>query len=277
VSTEIVGGFGVPHTPHYPAIVASGGPGAEEIAALYGAIRTRLEDARPDVVVFYTCDHYNVFWETSIPIFSIGVAESAWGASDYDTMPRRELAIASELAVALQRRLVRAGFDVGKTQEFAFDHTVIAPMHFLAPGDAVPVVPIFLSALIPPLPTAARCRAFGEAVHDALLQEDAGRVAVVTSGSFSLEIAGPRSAVGSHVGVPDPAWMDRVLELLAAGDLDRLVAESTEDQLWAAGNAGGETLLWIAMLATVAGGVPAFLDAQREWGHGYGAWTGAIA
>ena len=39
------GGFGVPHTPHYPSIVANGGPGAEEIAALYGEVRTRLEAA----------------------------------------------------------------------------------------------------------------------------------------------------------------------------------------------------------------------------------------
>jgi hypothetical protein len=225
--TQIVGGFGVPHTPHYPSIVANGGPGAEQIARLYGEVRTRLERARPDVIVFYTCDHYNVFWETSIPIFSVGVAGSAWGASDYDTMPRREQPIASDLAHAVQRRLVRAGFDAGKSQEFELDHTIIAPMHFLMPDAQIPILPIFLSALIPPLPTAPRCRAFGEAVRDALEQEDAGRVAVVTSGSFSLEIAGPRTAEGSHVGVPAPAWMERVLELLGAGDLDGLVAEST--------------------------------------------------
>ena len=95
----------------------------------------------------------------------------------------------------------------------------------------------------------------------------------MTSGSFSLEIAGPRTADGNHVGVPDPAWMDRVLELLAAGDLDTLVAEATEEQLWAAGNAGGETLLWIAMLAAAGGGTPDFLEAQRAAGHGYGAWV----
>jgi gallate dioxygenase len=271
--TQIVGGFGVPHTPHYPSIVANGGPGAEEIAALYGEVRARLEAARPDVIVFLTTDHYNLFWETCIPIFSVAVAPSAWGASDYDTIPRRELPIASELAAHVQRRLVRAGFDVGKSQELELDHTVVAPMHFLAPDVDIPIVPVFLSALIPPLPTAARCRAFGLALREALDDADAGRVAVVTSGSFSLEIAGPRTAEGNHVGVPDPAWMDRVLELLAAGDLDALVAEATEEQLWAAGNAGGETLLWIAMLAAAGGGAPDFLEAQRAAGHGYGAWV----
>ena len=164
--TRIVGGFGVPHTPHYPSIVAAGGPGAEEIVALYGEVRARLEAADPEVIVFLTSDHYNLFWETCIPIFSVAVAPSAWGASDYDTIPRRELPIASGLAVHLQHRLVAAGFDVGKTQELELDHTIVAPMHFLAPGADIPIVPVFLSALIPPLPTAARCHAFGLALRE---------------------------------------------------------------------------------------------------------------
>jgi protocatechuate 4,5-dioxygenase beta chain len=242
---------------------------------MYGEVATRLAAAKPDVVVFYTADHYNIFWE-SIPIFSIGVAESAVGASDYDTVPRRELPIDSALARGLQRHLVRAGFDVGQSQEFEFDHTIVAPLHFLTPETAIPLVPIFLNALIPPLPTAQRCRALGEAVRDGLAAHAAGRrVAVMTSGSFSFEVGGPRTAEGSHVGVPDPQWMNRVLDLLAAGDLDTLVAEATEEQLSAAGNAGGENLLWIALLATIGGGRPDYLDAQRRFGHGYGAWIAA--
>lgn len=253
-------------------MVAAGAPGSDEIAAMYGEVRARLEAAAPDVIVFYTADHYNIFFESSIPIFSVGVAPSAWGASDYDTIPRRELPIDDALARHVQRHLVRSGFDVGLSQEFELDHTIVAPLHFLTPDVAIPLVPIFVNALIPPLPSARRCRALGECVAQALDGADAGRVAVMTSGSFSLEVGGPRSAEGSHVGVPDPDWMERVLALLGAGDLDTLVAESTEEQLAAAGNAGGETLLWIAMLATIGGGVPDYLDAQRQFGHGYGAW-----
>ena len=100
----IVGGFGVPHTPHYPSIVANGGPAAEEIVALYGEVRARLEAARPDVIVFLTSDHYNLFWETCIPIFSVAVAPSAWGASDYDTIPRRELPMYDELLLGWRDR-----------------------------------------------------------------------------------------------------------------------------------------------------------------------------
>jgi hypothetical protein len=34
------------------------------------------------VLVFFTADHYNIFFEECVPIFSIGVADAAAGASD---------------------------------------------------------------------------------------------------------------------------------------------------------------------------------------------------
>jgi protocatechuate 4,5-dioxygenase beta chain len=256
-------------------MVAAGAPDAEEITALYGEVARRLAQTAPDVIVFYTADHYNRFYET-IPTFAIAAVPSAMGASDYDTMPRRELPVDEDLARGLHRHLVGDDFDAALVQELEFDHTIVAPMHFLARELDVPLVPIFVNALIPPLPGAARCRALGESVAAGLRAlAPERRIAVVTSGSFSFEVGGPRSDEGSHVGVPDPAWMDRVLDLLGAGDLDTLVAEATPQQLWAAGNAGGENLLWIAMLATFGAGRPDFLDAQRRFGHGYGAWVAA--
>ena len=61
-------------------------------------------------------------------------------------------------------------------------------------------------------------------------------------------------------------------ELLRAGDLDRLVAEATDEQLWRAGNAGGELLDWIAMLAMFPPRPPGFLECQPQYGHAYAAW-----
>ena len=270
---QIVGGFGVPHTPHFPGWVADGHPAAGEITRLYGAVAEQLRRVRPDVLVFFTGDHYNIFFEASVPIFSIGVAESATGASDYPELPRRDVPIASELARHIQAETVRAGFDVGMSQEFELDHTVIAPLHFLIPEPSLPLVPVFVNALIPPLPTAARCLALGRAIAAAVRTAPPGRrVAAVASGSFSLEIGGPRISATSHTGVPAPEWVDRVLELLRAGAVAELVDEATEERLADAGNAGGELLEWIAMLGMVEPGAPAFLDAQPEFGHAYAAW-----
>jgi aromatic ring-opening dioxygenase catalytic subunit (LigB family) len=270
---QIVGGFGVPHNPHFPGWVAGGNPLAGEILRLYGAVAEELRRVEPDVLVFFTADHYNIFFEACVPIFSIGVAESAAGASDYPELPRREVPIAADLARHVQAETVRAGFDVGMSQEFEFDHTVIAPLHFLVPGEPIPVVPVFVNALIPPLPSASRCLALGRAIAAAVrtAPQDV-RVAAVASGSFSLEIGGPRIGSTSHTGVPAPEWVDRVLELLRAGAVARLVEEATEECLAHAGNAGGEILEWIAMLGMVAARAPAFLDAQPEFGHAYAAW-----
>ena len=97
-------------------------------------------------------------------------------------------------------------------------------------------------------------------------------MAAVASGSFSLEIGGPRISATSHTGIPDPGWADRVLDLMRAGQVATLVAEASEEQLTHAGNAAGELLTWIAMLGLVGQGPAAFIEAQREFGHAFGGW-----
>jgi protocatechuate 4,5-dioxygenase beta chain len=270
---EIIGAFGVPHNPHFPTWVDAGHPLAAEIERLYGEVARRLHATAPEAIIVFTSDHYNTFFEQSLPIFSIGVAESACGASDYPSLPPRELTIDSTLARAIHHHLVHSDFDVGISQEFEFDHTVIAPMWFLARETDIAVVPVFISAFVRPIPSAQRCYALGRAIREAVNQyPEPTRVAVVASGSFSLEIGGPRISDDSHVGVPAPAWAARVVELLGRADFDAIVEEATDQRLDAAGNAGGELLDWIAMLATIEPVVPAFLAAQPQFGHAFAAW-----
>jgi hypothetical protein len=270
---EIVGGFGVPHNPHFPLWVANDAPGAGEIERLYGGVAAHLRAMRPDVLLVFTADHYNMFFETCVPIFAIGVAEAAAGASDYPQLPRRVVPIAAGLARRVHAHAVRAGFDVGMSQELELDHTVIAPLWFLFPDEVPPIVPVFVNGLIPPLPAAARCLALGRAIADAVrAAPEPVRVAVIASGSFSLEIGGPRISAESHTGVPAPGWVDRVVGLLGAGAVHRLVVEATAERLADAGNAGGELLEWIAMLGAIGPSRPAFLAVQPEFGHAYAAW-----
>jgi aromatic ring-opening dioxygenase catalytic subunit (LigB family) len=271
---RVVGGIGIPHTPHFPVMVDQGAPLGAELERLYGELARRFEELAPDVVIFFTTDHYNVFFVESIPIFSIGVAESTRGPRDYTNLKQYEVPIDAGLARSIQTHLVRGGFDVGQSQEFEVDHPVTIPLHFLRPQMDVPIVPVYVSAFIRPIPTAQRVRALGAAIRDAVEQAPGdGRVLALGTGSFSLEIGGPRISAESHTGVPDPAWADRIMELLQAGDLDALVAEATDEQMANAGNAGGEILDWIAMLAMLDPGPPDFLEAQRQFGHAYGAWS----
>jgi aromatic ring-opening dioxygenase catalytic subunit (LigB family) len=272
---EIVGGFGVPHNPHFPTWMADGDPRAPEVERMYAEVARHLHATKPDTLLVFTTDHYNVFFE-SIPIFSIGVADSARGPSDYPTIPSRELRLDAALAREIQASLVEAGFDVGMLQEFAFDHAVIAPLQFLVPEEDVAVVPVFVSAFVRPIPSARRCYALGRAIREAVERDQSSRrVAVLASGSFSLEIGGPRIGEDSHTGVPAPEWLERVVALLRAGDVDRLVEEATDERICSAGNAAGEILDWIAMLGTIDAAEPAFLDVQPDLGHAYAAWPAA--
>lgn len=275
---RIVGSFGVPHNPHFYGLAQRQDAQGREIRRLYQEVTSRLDPLRPDAVVFLTSDHYNIFFEECIPIFSIGVAESAWGPSDYPSLPFVRVPLQAELAGRLRADVVEAGFDIALSQEFRFDHTVISPLLFLDPGMHTPLVPVFVNGLVRPLPSAQRCFALGRAIRAAVERHpEPLRVAVVASGSFSLEIGGPRISDRAHFGVPDRAWLDRVLELLARGAFDELVAQAGDQQLQRAGNAGGELLDWIVMLGMTDAGPPDFLAAQPEYGHAFGAWPARVA
>ena len=65
---QIVGGFGVPHTPIFPHFVKRDGPDCE-IAKLFAAQREQLAATRPDVIVMFDTDHLNTFFLDSLPVF----------------------------------------------------------------------------------------------------------------------------------------------------------------------------------------------------------------
>src|SRR3954471_20128016 len=90
-----------------PTWVADGAAAAEEIERMYGSVADHLRRVRPDVMVFFTADHYNIFFESCVPIFSIGVAESAAGASDSPELRGRVVPTAAELARDVHAETVR--------------------------------------------------------------------------------------------------------------------------------------------------------------------------
>jgi protocatechuate 4,5-dioxygenase beta chain len=270
---EIVGAVGVPHNPFAALMIHEGAPGVAEAARLYGAVAEQLRALAPDTLVVATTDHYNLFFEVSVPIFSIAVADRARGPCDYPQLPQYDVALDSALAREIQTSVVRDDFDVGATQELELDHTIAAPLGVMIPDMGIPLIPLYVSASIHPFPSARRCFALGAAIRRAVERSALERrVVVVASGAFSFEVGGPMMSEDSHVGVPDPGWVRRATELLASGEVERLVAETTPAQLTAAGNASGEILDWIVMLGTFDPRPPVLIEAQLEEGHAFAAW-----
>ena len=271
---EIVGALGVPHTPFFPSLVEREGP-ACETARFFASLTRELEAMRPDLLVMYDTDHLNTFFFDNLPIFAVGVTDTFRGPNDEPrAVPVYTITSRPDVAGHIRRAGVEAGFDLALAQEFTVDHSVVVPLHFMTPRMHVPVIPVFISGHLAPLPLARRCYELGAAVRRAIESfPEPLRVVVVGSGSFSLEVFGPRIAPGKSDGVPDPDWARRACALIAQAQYDALIGESTPQQLAKAGNVGGEILNWIAMLASVGGRRPKFVTPQMEQGHAYAAWT----
>jgi aromatic ring-opening dioxygenase catalytic subunit (LigB family) len=270
---QIVAGFGVPHTPIFPHFVKRDGPDCE-IARLFGAQKEQLAATRPDLIVMFDTDHLNTFFLDNLPIFAIGV-DHAFKAPNDEPRDVPNYVVPSSVAIAAHVRaaVIAAGFDVGMTQHYSVDHSITVPLHFLTPDMQVPVIPFFISGHVPPLPSAQRCHALGQAVARAIESWPAPlRVVIMGSGSFSLEVGGPRMAPGRSDGVPDPDWALRVITYLEQQKIERLIAESTQHQLLKAGNVGGELLNWIAMLGAIGNRKPTSVAPQMQNGHAYGVW-----
>lgn len=270
---QIVAGFGVPHTPIFPHFVKRDGPDCET-AKLFAAQKNELAAARPDLILMFDTDHLNTFFLNDLPIFAIGIDRTFKAPNDEPRdVPNYVVRSHAGLAAHVRAAAVAAGFDVGMTQNFSVDHSVTVPLHFLTPEMHVPVIPFFISGHVPPLPSAARCYALGQAVAHAVESWSEGkRVVIMGSGSFSLEVGGPRMAPGRSDGVPDPDWAMRVIKLLEAQDIGRLIGEATEHQMLKAGNVGGEVLNWIAMLGAIGNRKPTYVAPQMQNGHAYGVW-----
>jgi protocatechuate 4,5-dioxygenase beta chain len=269
---ELVAAVGVPHSPHYPSQFpkdANHGP-----APSYRAVKSSLDAARPDVIVVVANDHFNTFFMNNFPTFAIGVAEAASGPNDQTRMPHYDFAVQDELASHVLKTGMDEGFDFAVAQEFGVDHAMLVPLHYLTDGVKAPVVPIWVNAFVRPLPKAERCYALGKMLRGAIDSLPGNlRIAVLATGHFSLEIAGPRVDPGERHGTPDIGWARQVHGRIKNAEIDQLIAEATPEQLWKAGNIGGELLNWIVMLGAIGKKKPCYLGDQDEDGHAFAAWN----
>jgi aromatic ring-opening dioxygenase catalytic subunit (LigB family) len=270
---EIVAGFGMPHNPGAPALVLRDGPQCET-SRFYAEMAGAIAAVAPDVLIIFTDDHFNTFFLDHFPTFAIGCAEAMCGPNDQTPMPRYKVAVPGRLAAHIRQAALERGFDISLVQDFEVDHAVMVPLHFVTPDMTIPVLPIFINCLAPPLPKARRCFALGEAVRAAVGEwSEPLRIAVVGSGSFSLEIGGPKIPIGNRAAcTPDPQWSQHVQDLLADVRIDELIAESTTARMLRAGNIGGELLNWIALLGAIGARKPATILPQNDHGQAFVAW-----
>jgi protocatechuate 4,5-dioxygenase beta chain len=189
-------------------------------------------------------------------------------------MPEYKLKVSEPIAAHLRNAGIAEGFDFAVTQEFGLDHAMMVPLHYLTDGIGTPIVPVWVNTFVKPLPSARRCHALGRMLRGAIdsLPERL-RIAVLATGSFSLEIGGPKIDPGKRNAVPDIAWSKHIHARLKDAQFDELIGEATPERMWKAGNIGGELLNWIVLLGVIGEGKPRYIaDHDDKDGHAYAAW-----
>ena len=262
---KLVAVAGAPHRPSLPQEVLES-PGKLEAEALLKEVHGHLEAAAPEVIIEIATDHFTNFWYHNMPAFCVGLIEEAPGPEPSTQMPHHVVRGHPALARALHSHALENDFDLATTQELLLDHSIMVPLHFLTPEFTTPVVPLYTNGIAPPFPRAQRCYSLGQAIGR-FIEGWTGhqRVALVISGSFALEVGGPK------VGWTDQVWVDTVRGYLERADYRGLTEVATQERMAAAGNASGELLNWITATGAVGSAKPQFL-ATDDNGNGYAAW-----
>jgi protocatechuate 4,5-dioxygenase beta chain len=218
-----------------------------------GRLRTKLAEARPDLVVIIGDDQDEVFGRPFNPTLAVFCGDSVAG----ETLPRfadepglnrtLELRCPSDFGQVLAAGLVARGFDPAVLQELrpvgrssGIGHAFTRPAEFLGLADAdIPVLPVFLNCYHRPLPAAERCYELGEAIAE-IAAERPERIAIVASGGLSHDPGGPRAG---WIDRSLDEWVLRAIETGHGSELARLF--SFDSETLAGGT--GEIRAWVAL------------------------------
>lgn len=231
----------------------------QRIEAAFATLREQLRAYRPDVLIMIGDDQGDMFDDANNPTFSIYTGEEPlWGRSArdaYDVRPPERTRLVfrqhPELARHLLRGLIKRGFDVANLGRFdprgnparGVSHMVSNLVPEVDPGLEIPLVCVFMNEYFPPLPSAARCARFGEAIADAL-RDRPERIAIYASGGLS-----------HYPGMFNAGWIDQpldhwILERLERNDLAALEHLFTFDSDTMRSGTG-EVRAWISVAAAM--------------------------
>jgi aromatic ring-opening dioxygenase catalytic subunit (LigB family) len=226
-----------------------------DIAAMRELGKT-LEETQPDAVIVIGSDHLETFFLSSVPTFAIVAGEMSkarFAGRDY-SLPTH-----LPLAEALLDQLVRNDFDMAYSQDALLGHSFAAVYEWVIEGRKIPVVPVFVNAYLPPLPTARRCAALGRAIRS-IVEARPERVAIVASGGMS-----------HYPGTwkyPQPAYD---FDWWAIAHMERgqhdVLLNLTNEQLDEVGNT--EMLPWMILFGAIGNQPGELLTYQPTWHHGH--------
>jgi len=247
----------------------------------HSKIRKKIIEANADAVILIGDDQAENFTPDNMPQLLVYTGGD-YVADDWDRKHTATIANHPEIARKLVEGSLEEGFDVAWSSAFKdgklLSHAHTEPILYLMKESGVPVVPLFVNAVHPPAPSAARCYAFGQALRRVIDRElDDRRIVLCASGGLSH--FSPSHPWAHHVGtryVGDISvdFDRRIVAWMRAGEGHRL-AKFTSTELIENGEA--ELRQWIVMLGAIGAARPEFLVYEPIYrsimGMGVGWWS----
>jgi 2,3-dihydroxyphenylpropionate 1,2-dioxygenase len=225
------------------------------IAAMRQLGHQMFDKTSPDAAIVIGSDHLETFFLSAVPTFALIGGErvkAAFAGRSYD-LP------CHPMSEGLIEHLVASGFDMVYSQDAVLGHAFAAPFEWVMEKRDIPVVAMFVNTYLPPLPTARRCAALGQAIA-AYLGTRPERVAIIASGGLS-----------HYPGTwkyPQPAYdFDRwAIAQMERGNTDAILS-LTNRQIDEVGNT--EILSWAVMMGAIGAKRGELLTYQPTWHHGH--------
>ncbi len=217
---------------------------ADRVFDAFRTLKNSLHAAKPDVVVIIAGDHFMTLSYENMPVFAIATGDKfqTWGefGTPNITLPGNEA-----FGDAVHASLVESDFDMMAISQGKIDHSFSCPISFLEIAGAFPILPIYINATVPPLPSFRRSLDFGKALGDALRSQNiAERVAVLGTGGLSHWVGTP------NTGQINDTFDRDFLAKFVGQEFDILSKLDSDDVMETAGNAAGEVRNW--MIAAMA-------------------------
>ena len=223
-------------------------PQKERLTAGFRELGRRLAEARPDVLIEISPDHWVNFFLDNLPAVCIGVGEAHEGPPEpfLKDFPHKELNGHPGFAQHLARTALDAGFEPSLSHRLKLDHGFCIPLWRMELERLPHIVPMVVNSIEPPLPSIARCLAWGALVRQAVQSyREPLRVALLATGGLSHSIGEPT------MGAIDEPF-DRECIRLFGSPAGKLV-DYLQENLPKTGNGAEEIRNWIVAHGAAGG------------------------
>jgi 2,3-dihydroxyphenylpropionate 1,2-dioxygenase len=230
--------------------------------AAFAALRTDLEEAKPDVLIVVANDQFvNFFWN-NVPTFFVTLADEVRG---YFTRHKFHYRNHKKLGREIVRAGMEKGIDFSFGEHIELQHTQNVPLYFLLPEPRIPILPIYVNTWVAPAPTPRRCYQVGELIREVAVKS-AERVAILATGGLS------HFPGSSRIGEIDTQFDHKLLEVMRQGKGPSL-ADYSVDELLKAGDS--EFLNWMVVVGAVGNAKATYTSYMPDFvatGWGFVSW-----